>query len=273
MKKETIETARSYYNSSDADNFYYKIWGGEDIHIGLYTSESESIRTASERTVATMASMVTLTQGSNLIDLGSGYGGAARWLATRFKIHVCCLNLSEVQNQRNRDRNLATGLTKYIDVKDGFFEEIPAEDNSFQVAWSQDALLHSPDRFKVFQEVDRVLCAGGSFIFTDIMARGDADPHALKPVLDRIHLDSLGSVSDYSDYASRLGWRLANTKMLTPNLITHYSRVSQELTSRRAELESTISSQYIDRMLKGLDSWVAAGKAGVLEWGIMHFTK
>lgn len=273
MKNDVIETARNYYNSADADNFYYQIWGGEDIHVGLYSSESEPIRTASERTVETMASMVKIPQGSRLIDLGSGYGGAARWLASKHKIHVCCLNLSEVQNQRNRERNLITGLDRTIDVIDGAFEEIPFGDNSFQVAWSQDALLHSPDRFRVFQEIDRVLCAGGSFIFTDIMARENADPVALKPVLDRIHLDSLGSIPAYSDYAAKLGWRLVDVKMHTPNLVTHYSRVAQELTARRADLSALISSQYIDRMLDGLDNWVAAGKADVLEWGILHFTK
>ena len=29
----TVSTARDYYNSDDADNFYFMIWGGEDIHI------------------------------------------------------------------------------------------------------------------------------------------------------------------------------------------------------------------------------------------------
>ena len=31
-----VEKAREYYNSDDADKFYYDVWGGEDIHIGLY---------------------------------------------------------------------------------------------------------------------------------------------------------------------------------------------------------------------------------------------
>ena len=52
---DTVEKARAYYNSDDADNFYYTVWGGEDIHIGLYQSDEEPISTASERTVRTMA--------------------------------------------------------------------------------------------------------------------------------------------------------------------------------------------------------------------------
>jgi sarcosine/dimethylglycine N-methyltransferase len=30
-----ISTTSEYYDSKDADTFYYEVWGGEDIHIGL----------------------------------------------------------------------------------------------------------------------------------------------------------------------------------------------------------------------------------------------
>ena len=33
---EAASTAANYYDSDDADRFYAGIWGGEDIHIGLY---------------------------------------------------------------------------------------------------------------------------------------------------------------------------------------------------------------------------------------------
>lgn len=49
-------TAQGYYDSGDADNFYQMIWGGEDIHVGLYESEEEPISEASRRTVEHMAS-------------------------------------------------------------------------------------------------------------------------------------------------------------------------------------------------------------------------
>ena len=43
---QIVETARSYYNSDDADNFYFHVWGGTDIHIGLYEIPGESIAVA-----------------------------------------------------------------------------------------------------------------------------------------------------------------------------------------------------------------------------------
>ncbi|MEE4331380.1 MAG: SAM-dependent methyltransferase, partial [Wenzhouxiangella sp.] len=73
---EVVETAREYYNSSDADNFYFHIWGGEDIHIGLYQSDEEPIADASRRTVRRMAELAgDLGPQTRVLDLGAGYGG------------------------------------------------------------------------------------------------------------------------------------------------------------------------------------------------------
>ncbi|HCE41422.1 MAG TPA: SAM-dependent methyltransferase, partial [Alcanivorax sp.] len=45
-----VNTARDYYNSDDADQFYARVWGGEDIHVGLYENDEEPIFDASRRT-------------------------------------------------------------------------------------------------------------------------------------------------------------------------------------------------------------------------------
>lgn len=271
---EAVETARSYYNSEDADNFYYEIWGGEDIHIGLYENDVEPIAVASERTVATMSGMLPpLDAQSRIADFGAGYGGSARWLASRFGCHVSCINLSEVQNERNRQITAAAGLSDRIDVYDASFESAPVGDNAFDVVWSQDSILHAGNRARVLDEVDRILKPGGAFVFTDPMQADDCPPGVLQPVLDRLHLDSLGSVAYYREQARRLGWTDAGFMDLTHQLVKHYSRVRQELALRREALAGRISDEYIDRMIQGLGRWVDAGSQGYLTWGILQFRK
>jgi len=269
-----VQTARDYYNSDDADNFYFHVWGGEDIHIGLYESENEPIAVASERTVATMASrLLELGPRSRVIDAGAGYGGAARWLARNKGCHVACVNLSETQNERNRELTKAAGLEDRITVHDGSFEEIPFQAACFDYAWSQDSLLHSGDRARVLAEIDRVLKPGGEVIFTDPMQADDCPSGVLQPVLDRIHLDSLGSMAFYRQEAKRLGWDEVGFTELTDQLVRHYRRVREELEARRGELREVVSDAYIDRMIQGLGHWVDAGRKGYLAWGIAHFRK
>lgn len=271
---QAVKTAQDYYNSDDADNFYFHIWGGQDIHIGSYVSADEDIAAASGRTVSNMAGRLhDVDAETRIIDIGAGYGGAARWLAHTYLCHVSCLNLSEAQNTRNRVLTDAEGLTDLIDVIDGSFEEIPFPDGQFDIAWSQDAILHSGQRGKVLAEVDRVLKPGGEFIFTDPMQADDCPDGVLQPVLDRIHLQTLGSFAFYREQARHLGWEEVGITDLTPQLVTHYVRVRQELAQRREDLSGKVSDAYIDRMIAGLGHWIDAGDSGYLAWGILHFRK
>ncbi len=266
-----VRTAQEYYDSEDADNFYFTIWGGEDIHVGLYRDDQESIFDASRRTVERMAGKVDTGPATKVLDIGAGYGGAARYLADTHGCKVVALNLSEVENERDRRMNGEQGLFHLIDVVDGAFEDLPYPADSFDVVWCQDSLLHSGDRPRVLEEVARVLKPGGDFVFTDPMAADSCPPGVLTPILERIHLDTLASPAVYRREARRLGWREVEFEDHSPQLPTHYGRVLRELESREDELAEVVSQDYIDHMKQGLGHWVEGGDNGHLTWGIFHF--
>lgn len=269
---DAVEVARDYYDSEDADGFYSTIWGGEDIHVGLYEREDEPIFDASRRTVERMAARLGgLGENARVLDLGAGYGGAARHLAASRGCRVTALNLSEVENERNRRMNEERGLDHLIDVVEGSFEEVPFEEASFDVVWSQDAILHSGRRERVVGEVARVLAENGQFVFTDPMQADDCPGEVLQPILDRIHLDSLGSPEFYRETARRLGLAEISFEDHTEHLSTHYARVLEETEKREDELSEVASEEYIERMKVGLKHWVDGGKEGHLVWGIFHF--
>ncbi len=270
LYSSTVNTARDYYNSSDADNFYAIIWGGEDIHVGMYQDDSEDIGAASRRTVEQMAAGAEITADTRVLDVGAGYGGAARYLARTFGCPVTCLNLSEVENERNRELNRAQGLDHLIKVVDGSFEDLPFEDNSYDLVWSQDAFLHSGDRSRVLEEAVRVLRPGGQMIFTDPMAADGTPLAALSPILARLQLDSMGTPDFYRRNLLRLGVKSVDFQEETHQLPRHYQRVLDELERRKDELEGHVSKEYRERMKTGLRHWVEGGKAGNLAWGIFR---
>ncbi len=183
------------------------------------------------------------------------------------------LNLSEVENKRARQMTQEQGLDHLVDIIEGSFDSIPREANSFDVVWSQDAILHSPDRALVVSEVARVLKPGGQFLFTDPMQADDCPQSVLRPILDRIHLQSLGSPSFYQWAAHRFGLIEVGFQDLSSQLVAHYSRVLQELQRRLEELIDQISPDYIERMQKGLAHWIEGGNKRHLVWGIFHFRK
>jgi sarcosine/dimethylglycine N-methyltransferase len=263
------EVAERYYDSRDADAFYSKIWGGEDIHIGIYGSAGEAIAQASQRTVEQMASRLSGLDGdSTVVDLGAGYGGAARYLARTFGCRVTCVNLSEAQNARNRRLNQRAELAEQIEVVHGSFERLPLAAESYDVAWSQDAMLHSGDRRRVLAEVRRVLRPAGRFIFTDPMQADDCPEGVLEPVYARLQLTSLASPRFYREALSEFGFRELRSEDLTPHLIQHYARVRDELAARAQELGRHASREYIESVQHGLGHWIEAGRSGYLRWGI-----
>jgi sarcosine/dimethylglycine N-methyltransferase len=275
-RQKSPRGARRYYNSEDADDIYFHLGGGEDIHIGLYQHVDDEITDASRRTVDFIAdrlAAVLSKRNARVIDLGSGYGSAARTLAKRFGCRVLSLNLSEAENARNRQMNADAGLEHLIEVVGGSFEQIPVEDGSFDVAWSQDAILHSARREKVLEEIDRVLKPGGEFAFTDPMQVDDCPDGVLQPVLERMHLSSLGSFAAYRLQAQRLGWEEVAVIDMTDQLVTHYGRVAALLRAEGESLTAKVSDGYIERILQGLQHWIDAGRNGYLAWGLLHFRK
>ncbi len=225
-EQTAVDKAEDYYHSTPADEFYFNIWGGEHIHVGIYNHEKEPIKDASPRIVEFMASKLNLTPETKLLDLGSGY-----------------------------------------------FEEIPFPDNSYDVVWSQDAMVHSANREEVVAQVDRVLKENGDFIFTDLMQTYDCPKSTLKPVLDRINLDSLGSFGFYVEQARKLEMKKAEIVDLSQHLTTHYQRVMEETQERYEEMVKICGKEYIDKMIQGLKHWVNAGENDHLSWGIVHMDK
>jgi cyclopropane fatty-acyl-phospholipid synthase-like methyltransferase len=272
---ETVRaTTEAYYDSVEADSFYAAIWGGEDIHIGIYEDPKECVAVASTRTVDTMASRLDfLSPDHRVLDIGAGYGGAGRSLARRYGCQVDCLNLSDVQNARNRELTKAAGLDESVHIVHASFEAIPGPDSVYRAVWSQDAILHSGDREKVLAEVARVLEPGGDFLFTDPMQSDGCPPDVLQPVLDRIHLDSLASPGFYRMALSSLGFEEVVFTDLTHQLRNHYDHVRRDLEERRSEMVARCGEDYVARMLEGLGHWVSGADRGHLVWGIFHFRK
>ena len=276
---EAASTAANYYDSDDADRFYARIWGGEDIHIGLYEVADEPIATASRRTVDALIELMAQPLPSNeagtlrVVDFGSGYGGAARRLCSSPGIFVDAINISAVENNRHRLLNQEVGLSERITVHDASFEAVPLPNGCADVIWSQDAILHSGDRRTVMREAARLLKPGGVMVMTDPMAADGVTADSLTAILDRIPLADLGSPERYHRWGTEAGLTRTAWCDRTPMLIEHYSRVRLELQQRRKDLENSITPGYLERMDAGLGHWVDGGQSGKLSWGLMRFDK
>ncbi|MFE0176782.1 SAM-dependent methyltransferase [Streptomyces sp. NPDC059002] len=265
------DVARAYYNTDDVDGFYAHAWGGEDIHVGVYADPDEAIDVASGRTVERLAAKVAdVLGGGKVLDMGSGYGGAARRLAGGFDCRVTALNISEVQNRRHRELNARCGLDGRIDVVTGSFHDIPAPDGTFDVVWSQEALCHSGDRPRALREARRVLRPGGRLVFTDIMAADDAAESDVRALAERLTNEDFATPGFYIEQLRLLGLSDVVFEDLSAHMLTHYERLVEEVRTPSPGLVGAVSAEYLKGLGENLPQVADACRAGHLTWGIFH---
>ncbi|MEM9089605.1 MAG: methyltransferase domain-containing protein [Cyanobacteria bacterium P01_F01_bin.53] len=267
---------QSFFAAKDIDLFYQRVLG-EHSHCGIFKHPDEELQPAKERTTEYMASLLSLTQESRLVDLGAGYGGAARYLASTYGCQVSCLNLSEQQNEINIERNRAANLSGLVDVHQGIFDALPFADASFNVAWSQDALHYSNTQLQAVREAHRVLAKGGELLISNYFLREDKPSEADK--LRAIELYTSGTHKvyflprqDYQDFAVALGMREVQFIDLTENVAINFSQDVKKMEELQAS-ENLWSDEFFETKTKRLLGCVELGKSGLIQWGIMHYYK
>ena len=121
---------------------------------------------------AVLAGKAGITQSDQVLDVCSGMGGPARWLAHRIGCRVTGLELTERRCQAARQLTTLARLGGMVEFHCGNALAMPFADGAFDVAVSQEAFVHVPDKPRLIAECARVVKAGGRIAFTDIVQRG-----------------------------------------------------------------------------------------------------
>src|SRR5438067_5309034 len=80
----------------DLDRIYREVWG-EHVHHGLWRTGHESPTEAVEQLVELVAAEAGIRPGNAVVDIGSGYGATARYLASKLGAKVTALTITPAQ--------------------------------------------------------------------------------------------------------------------------------------------------------------------------------
>src|SRR3989344_6042207 len=84
---------------------------------GLYESESDDLESAQKKKIALVCKWLNLPSGSSILDLGSGWGGFAKYAAQKKNWRVTGYTLSNAQLEYCRQLVKTDGLEKSISFK------------------------------------------------------------------------------------------------------------------------------------------------------------
>ena len=271
MEKNTRDEAtarvKDFYDGP-ADTIYKTTWG-ENLHLGFPTEAGGSQQEAMEHATALMAAHACLDETSHVLDLGSGYGGPARFLASRFGCEVTGLNVSAVEIEEAKRQTSAAGLESSVRFDHGDFHELPYSDDTFEVVWSQDSLMYGADKGRILEEVQRVLKPGGVLDFTDILARRDLDEENRKRLYARVRTPEMWDTERYLTELIDLNFRIRRVEDWSQHVAASYAWARRQAKAKRDELESKVGVDLVQRTMDGLEFWVDMAERGNVGWALL----
>jgi SAM-dependent methyltransferase len=118
---------------------------------------------------AELANLAVITAGMSVLDVGSGVGGPARFLAETYGCQVTGLDLSEPFVEAARYLTARTGQDDKVSFENGSALALPFEDGMFDAALLQHVAMNIADRPLLYREIRRVLKPGGKFATFDVV--------------------------------------------------------------------------------------------------------
>jgi SAM-dependent methyltransferase len=110
-----------------------------------------------------------------VLDVGSGLGGTARYLARRHVVEVTGVDLTAEYVEVATSLTRRSGLAELVQFRQASATTLPFSDGSFDRVCMLHVGMNVADKAALFAEIRRVMVAGGRFGIYDLMRVGPGD--------------------------------------------------------------------------------------------------
>jgi len=176
-----------------------------------------------------VGSLLHLTPESRVLDVASGKGTTALFLAERFRCHIVGVDYS---GQNIADANhlaSAKGLSSLVRFERGDAESLPFLDKSFDAIICECAYCTFPNKADAAREFARVLHLGGRVGLSDL-TRGPALPKELDSLLAWVScIADAQPVDTYADYLRSATFELEKVELHDEALTEMVQQIGMKL--------------------------------------------
>lgn len=157
---------------------YERIW---TMHDGEpFRALDESLKPRPPEMLLDYVEGFNLPDGAMALDAGCGRATHACKLAWRYGFRVAGVDPFESNLRASRREVEGARLGHLVSILGGRIESLPFADESFDLVWCRDMLVHVPDIVRALRECARVLKPGGRMLVlathaTDLLAEGEAE--------------------------------------------------------------------------------------------------
>jgi ubiquinone/menaquinone biosynthesis C-methylase UbiE len=116
---------------------------------------AEEFHTLGRLATVALADAAEVRAADHVLDVGSGLGGPARLLARRYGARVTGIDLTPELCAVAADLTRRVGLDDRVEIRQGDALDLPFDDATFDVVWTQHVSMNIADKDRLFGEMRR----------------------------------------------------------------------------------------------------------------------
>lgn len=195
---------------------YYRSLWGEHLHHGYWIRGDESKEKAQLQLIEHLAELARVKPGSEILDIGCGFGGSSLYLAKKYNAAVTGITNSSVQVEMaiKAAQEQVTAKFLLMDAEAMDFQK------QFDVLWSVESISHYECREKFFASAAKLLKPGGLFAITDWFKKENLARAENKKFIEPIEegmLVELQIMDDYERLLTSNGLQIMHREILNKN--------------------------------------------------------
>jgi len=202
----------------------------------------------------TFYSWLGLSAGQHVLEVASGSGGPALYLAKKFKCRITGFDINEegvkTANQQALDANISDAKFQLANVD----QRLPFDDETFEAVMCVDSMNHFRNRLGYLQEWQRVLKSGKRALFTDpVVITGPVSNEELA-ARSNIGFFLFVPLEVTRDLISQAGFKLIRCEDVTGNIELTSGRWHASRQSHREELIKLEGEERFEGLQKFLST-------------------
>ena len=162
-------------------------------------SPIDEFHTRGKESTIEIAGLAELQSHHNVLDVGCGLGGSARYIANEFGCSVVGIDLTDEYIDVANKLTEFVKLTEKVLFKQGSALELPFPSENFDVVWTEHTQMNISDKEKFYSELGRVLKPNGRLVFHDVFFGDAKTPHYPTPWAEYDSISSLCTQEEARD--------------------------------------------------------------------------
>ena len=197
---------------------------GKDIHqlVPADLAPIDEFHTRGRQATIELATLAQLKPDLRILDVGCGLGGSVRYLASEHGCHTTGIDLTHEYVDVATALATLVGLSEAVTFHQGSALDLPFDDDSFDVVWTEHVQMNIEDKAQFYREIARVLRSKGTLAFHDVFQGTGGEPHYPVPWAEQASISFLAPTDTVRQTLEQIGFQIVHWIDATPRAITWF---------------------------------------------------